>query len=62
MDGEICTREIRKLNPSIPIIAITADCVVSKEWKAAGVTDVLGKPFSQRDLINMLVKYCNDKL
>ncbi|MFO7370199.1 MAG: response regulator [Bacteroidales bacterium] len=59
MDGKQVTREIRKLNGHIPIIAQTASrsSLERDHMLEAGCTDVLTKPFSMDDLFEMIGKY-----
>lgn len=52
MDGFETTRQLRKLDAKIPVIAVTATIasdVISKA-KDAGITDILVKPFEPGDL------------
>ncbi|MBW7892045.1 MAG: response regulator, partial [Chitinophagaceae bacterium] len=51
-DGFETTRQLRKLDAKIPVIAVTATIasdVISKA-KDAGITDILVKPFEPGDL------------
>ncbi len=52
MDGYQATQEIRRFNPEIPIIALTAAAMVEDRHKAieAGMNDHLGKPFTFQQL------------
>lgn len=58
MDGITATKEIRKTNPNIPIIAATAS--FSQEDKdvclQAGMNDILPKPFTKAAVISTLQK------
>ncbi|PNQ75313.1 hypothetical protein C1T31_04050 [Hanstruepera neustonica] len=47
MDGNEATREIRKTNSQIPIIALTAADIeeVKKDYKTIGYNDIITKPF-----------------
>ena len=47
MDGNEATKEIRKTNSKIPIIALTAADIeeVKKDYKAIGYNDIITKPF-----------------
>ncbi|MEM6721218.1 MAG: response regulator [Bacteroidota bacterium] len=47
MDGYATTREIRKFNANIPIIALTASTLedTAEKIKAAGMNDYISKPF-----------------
>lgn len=59
MDGLEASKEIRKANPSVPIIGVTAN--VYKEdvdnCFDAGMNDFLGKPFSIQQLKDILLKW-----
>jgi CheY-like chemotaxis protein len=59
MDGYIATREIRKFNPSIPIIAITAYAATGDRKKCldAGMNDFASKPVTPRDMMEVLDKW-----
>jgi PAS domain S-box-containing protein len=63
MDGLEATKEIRKLNPDIPIIAQTAYSRIEDKEKAleAGCNDFLSKPISQKTFIDTLNIYLNIK-
>ncbi|MBY5979540.1 hybrid sensor histidine kinase/response regulator [Ferrimonas balearica] len=56
MDGIEATRQIRALNPSMPIIALTAN--ITREMRAtcqqAGFHDFLTKPFKEQELLEVL--------
>ena len=59
IDGNTVTSEIRKINKSIPVIAQTAsrtpqDIDIAIE---AGSSDVITKPFSMDNLLEVLRKY-----
>ena len=59
MDGYEATREIRRFNPDIPIIALTAAAMVEDRDCAlkAGMNDHLGKPFSGQQLFEHLERW-----
>ncbi len=59
MDGKQVTREIRKLDGHIPIIAQTASRSTLERdlMLEAGCTDVLTKPFSMDELFAMIGKF-----
>ena len=64
MDGFEATRSIRLegskvLNPRIPIIAMTAFAMQGdrKKCTQAGMSDFIGKPVQQRELVNMLARW-----
>lgn len=56
MDGYQATIAIRQFNTVIPIIALTAAALVEDREKAlaCGMNDHLGKPFSNKQLFNIL--------
>ena len=64
MDGFEATRSIRlegskALNPRIPIIAMTAFAMQGDREKCiqAGMSDFIGKPVQQRELVKMLARW-----
>ena len=62
MDGMQATRAIRGLlpdTPELPIIALTANDVeaIRDECLAAGMNDLLGKPFTLEDLSKLLERW-----
>ena len=59
MDGLTATREIRKLNTTIPIIALSANAFESDKIAAleAGCNDYLVKPVDKVKLMSVLEKY-----
>ena len=59
IDGNTATREIRKFNPELPIIAQTAGKTQQERDTAieSGCNDVLVKPFKMEELTGMLAKY-----
>jgi len=59
MDGFEAASEIKKLNTKIPIIAMTANNISHDRliYKAAGMDDYLGKPFTPHELWRCLAKY-----
>ncbi len=62
MDGFSCTKIIREqqlVNPSVPIVALSADVVKGIKGKCieAGMDDFLSKPFKQDQLIGILNKW-----
>jgi two-component system cell cycle response regulator DivK len=63
MDGLDATTEIRKFNPEIPIIALTANAFDSDRERALGVgcNDFLTKPLRKSDLIAIIEKWGGDK-
>ncbi|WP_291857979.1 response regulator [Marinilabilia sp.] len=61
MDGYTATREIKKINPDIPIIAQTAHVMSGEREKCmeAGCDDYLAKPIRLQILIETLSKFLN---
>lgn len=61
MDGCEVTREIRKVNPHIPIIAQTAYALEDEKEKSfeAGCSDYITKPINKKDLLSMIEKKFN---
>jgi len=59
MDGYIATREIRKFNKTIPIIAQTAYALSGDSQKAldAGCNSYVTKPIKKEELINIIDPY-----
>lgn len=59
MDGYTAASEIRKTNPTIPIIALTASATFSNRDRAVivGMDDYVTKPFNPKDLFNKIAKY-----
>jgi CheY-like chemotaxis protein len=59
MNGIDATKEIRKLNKSIPIIAYTA-CVMNYEadlMQEAGCNEIITKPSKKEDFLEIVQKY-----
>ena len=61
MDGYTATREIKKINPQVPVIAQTAHVMSGEREKCieAGCDDYLAKPIRLKVLIETLSKYLN---
>ena len=61
MDGYTATREIKKINPDIPVIAQTAHVMSGEREKCmeVGCNDYLAKPIRLQILIETLSKYLN---
>ena len=59
MDGCEVTREIRKLNANVPIIAQTAYALEEEKLKSfeAGCNDYLTKPINKKDLLFLINSY-----
>jgi len=58
MDGLQATREIRKMDVNVPIIALTANAFDSDHQKAteAGCTEYMTKPIVAKELMDLLQK------
>lgn len=58
MDGYEATKKIREKNKTIPIIALTAAAPeeTERETKAAGFSDIVGKPFNPDVLCRSILK------
>ena len=63
MDGYTATREIKKVNPDVPVIAQTAHVMSGEREKCmeAGCDDYLAKPIRLQILIETLSKFLNHK-
>ncbi len=61
LDGYSATREIKKINASIPVIAQTAHVMSGEREKCleAGCDDYLAKPIRLQILMDTLSKYLN---
>jgi len=59
MDGLEATEKILELNSGVPIVAMTANIMShDKElYKASGMNDYVGKPFTSQELWRCLMKY-----
>ncbi|MCL2054205.1 MAG: PAS domain-containing protein [Oscillospiraceae bacterium] len=59
MDGLEAAVKIAELNSGSPIVAMTANVMVSEleKYKKHGMLDCLGKPFTSRELWRVLLKY-----
>jgi signal transduction histidine kinase/CheY-like chemotaxis protein len=59
MDGLEAAIEIIKLNTKIPIVALTANIMTEdmETYKAHGIADCVGKPFTSQELWRCLLKY-----
>lgn len=62
MDGYTATREIKKINPDIPVIAQTAHVMSGEREKCmeAGCDDYLAKPIRLQILIETLSRFLNN--
>jgi CheY-like chemotaxis protein len=56
MDGHTTTRKIKKINPHIPIIAVTAFGLKGDSEKAiaAGCDDYISKPINSEELVKKM--------
>jgi len=61
MDGYKATKEIKKLDPKIPVIAQTAYAMTQEREKCmnAGCDDYISKPYTPSTLITLIAKYIN---
>jgi len=59
MDGLEATEKILDIEPSIPIVAMTANVMTDDReiYKTCGMLDYVGKPFTSQELWRCLVKY-----
>ncbi|MFN8577380.1 MAG: response regulator [Candidatus Sericytochromatia bacterium] len=63
MDGYTATQEIRKLDKTIPIIALTANTVSEEREKClnSGFNEYITKPFKSENLHDKIRFFTNDK-
>ncbi len=59
MDGVAATGQIRHLDVTTPIVALTANVMTTdqEKYKEAGMSSCLGKPFTARELWDCLLQY-----
>jgi PAS domain S-box-containing protein len=59
MSGYEVTRELKKINPDIPVIAQTAYAMAGDREKSleSGCDEYIAKPIKQEELINLIMKY-----
>jgi CheY-like chemotaxis protein len=59
MDGFTATQEIRKLDISTPIVALTASALqeTKEQCKQVGMNDYLPKPFDKDEIHKILAKW-----
>lgn len=59
MDGYEATRQLRKAGETVPVIALTASLPkeVASEVYAAGLTDIIVKPFNPDDLFRVILQH-----
>ena len=64
MDGYTATRTIREKGLTVPIVALTANTMISDVEKciSAGCTSFLGKPFERKELYIILSQFLSTKL
>lgn len=64
MGGYEATREIRKHNTTIPIVALTAAAMAEDKEKAfrAGMNGHIGKPIDKNELYNTISQLCGAKI
>lgn len=64
MDGYEATKEIRKISPDIPIVALSANALTSDTQKSKefGMNDHLNKPIDTEKLFAVLLKYIAKKV
>lgn len=67
MDGYESTRKIRNsknVNAEIPIVALTASAMTDERDKAidVGMNDLLTKPFTPTQLVDVIIKYASNHL
>jgi two-component system cell cycle response regulator DivK len=62
MDGKQVTREIRKMNAVVPVIAQTASRAIDERdiIMEAGCSEVMTKPFTMDELFGIIGKYLQD--
>jgi CheY-like chemotaxis protein len=59
MDGYEATRHLRNAGETVPVIALTASLPkeVASEVYAAGLTDIIVKPFNPDDLFRVILQH-----
>ncbi|MEP6749654.1 MAG: response regulator, partial [Bacteroidota bacterium] len=59
MDGYEATRQLRKMGETLPVIALTASLPkeVESEVYAAGLTDIIVKPFNPDELCRVILQH-----
>jgi PAS domain S-box-containing protein len=63
IDGYIATREIKKVKPSLPIIAQTAHALAEEKSRCleSGADEYLSKPINRRDLLAKMALFIGNK-
>lgn len=58
LNGYEATQQIRKINATIPIVAMTADAItgVEDKCKRVGITSYISKPYEPEEFINTVVE------
>lgn len=61
MDGYEATRQIKEINPALPVVAVTAYALAGDEMKTikAGCDAYISKPFSRESILEVISKYLN---
>lgn len=61
MDGYEATRQIKEINPALPVVAVTAYALAGDEMKTikAGCDAYISKPFSRESILEVIGKYLN---
>jgi len=59
MDGIEATIEMHKIDPNVPVVAMTANIMPDdlKNYKKIGIKECLGKPFTSHELWDCLMRY-----
>ena len=61
MNGIDATRQILKEKPETIIVGFTAFTNLVRDMPSAGAKEVIGKPFSMKELIKIVEKYTNSR-
>lgn len=61
MDGYEATRQIKEINPALPVVAVTAYALAGDEMKTikAGCDAYISKPFSRESILEIIGKHLN---
>ena len=61
MDGIVATKLIRESGKTVPIIALTANCLNRhlREYHEAGCDQHISKPFKKNEIYDVVAKYLN---
>ncbi len=60
MNGDLAAREIKKLFPNLPLIAITSDDSNNSELMEAGFLEILIKPVKAEEYSEIIKRYLLD--